>query len=95
MFETDKKEETTNYEISGNQNQGLYGATMGFYNGFAAVALFGPTSTMLGTAMGLNATLIGLLVAMPNLTGSLFRIPFAAWTDKVGSRNPLLILLYT
>ena len=95
MFETDKKEETTNYEISGNQNQGLYGATMGFFIGFAAVALFGHTSTMLGTAMGLNETLIGLLVAMPNLTGSLFRIPFAAWTDKVGSRKPLLILLYT
>ena len=95
MFENETKEDNTNFQVLGNQNLGLYGATMGFFIGFAAVALFGPTSTMLGTAMGLNATLIGLLVAMPNLTGSLFRIPFAAWTDKVGSRKPLLILLYT
>ena len=84
----------TEPNINGNQNLGLYGATMGFFIGFAAVALFGPTSNKLEIAMGLNATLVGLLVAIPNLTGSLLRIPFSAWTDKVGSRKPLLILLY-
>ena len=82
------------HKVIGNQSLGLYGATMGFFIGFAAVALFGPISISLQDAMGLNATLVGLLVAIPNLTGSLFRIPFSAWTDKVGSRKPLLILLY-
>lgn len=92
MFDTEKQQ--TENKIIGNQSLGLYGATMGFFIGFAAVALFGPTSNKLEIAMGLNATLVGLLVAIPNLTGSLFRIPFSAWTDKVGSRKPLLILLY-
>lgn len=87
-------ETTEKYKIIGNQNLGLYGATMGFFIGFAAVTLFGPTSNKLEVAMGLSATLVGLLVAIPNLTGSLLRIPFAAWTDKIGSRKPLLILLY-
>ena len=67
MYET-----KTDYKIIGNQKLGLYGATMGFFIGFAAVTLFGPTSNKLEVAMGLNATLVGLLVAIPNLTGSLF-----------------------
>ena len=92
MYETDKS--NVDHKIIGSQSLGLYGATMGFFIGFAAVALFGPTSNRLEIAMGLNATLVGLLVAIPNLTGSLLRIPFSAWTDKVGSRKPLLILLY-
>lgn len=45
--------------------------------------------------MGLNATLLGLLIAIPSFSGSLLRIPFALWSDKVGSRKSLLILLIT
>ena len=36
--------------------------------------------------------LVGLLVAAPQLTGSLLRIPFGAWVDKVGGRLPMLTL---
>jgi NNP family nitrate/nitrite transporter-like MFS transporter len=32
---------------------------------------------------------------MPSLSGSLLRIPFAAWVDKTGGRQPILVLLAT
>ena len=32
------------HKVIGNQSLGLYGATMGLFIGFAADALFGPTS---------------------------------------------------
>ena len=31
--------------LKGTPAQGLFGATLGFFIGFAAVALFGPTAT--------------------------------------------------
>ena len=87
----------TNEEIStklkGTPVQGLYGATLGFFTGFAAVALFGPTANAFKGAMGLSPLLVGLLVAVPALSGSLLRIPFSAWADTVGGRKPFLILL--
>ena len=35
---------------------------------------------------------LALLVAAPQLTGSLLRIPFGAWVDRVGGRLPMLTL---
>lgn len=81
-------------DLKGDPNSGLTGATVGFFIGFAAVALFGPSATRFEAAMGLSGALTGLLVATPNLSGSLLRIPFAAWSDQVGARKPLLLLLY-
>ncbi len=81
------------YGLKGNPTTGLVGATLGFFVGFAAVALYGPTATKLKEAMGLSGTLLGFLVAAPQLTGSLLRIPFGAWVDKVGGKKPLFILL--
>lgn len=43
--------------------------------------------------MGLGPTQVGLLVAMPSLSGSLLRIPFSAWVDTTGGRQPFLVLL--
>lgn len=80
-------------KIKGNSRQGLFGATLGFFIGFAAVALFGTTAQKLKDVMQLTPTMIGFLVAIPNLTGSLLRIPFAAWVDTTGGRKPLLTLL--
>lgn len=80
-------------QIRGNRTTGLLGATLGFFVGFAAVSLFGPTVTYLQTAAGLSAGLAGLLIAIPNLTGSLLRIPFSAMVDKNGGRASFLILL--
>ncbi|KKK56529.1 hypothetical protein LCGC14_3063620, partial [marine sediment metagenome] len=77
----------------GTPGQGLFGATLGFFTGFAAVALFGPSAAKFDDAMGLSAVGVGLLVAMPSLSGSLLRIPFSAWVDTTGGRKPFMVLL--
>jgi NNP family nitrate/nitrite transporter-like MFS transporter len=79
--------------IEGTPNRGLLAATLGFFVGFAAVALFGPTAARFEAAMGLSPLAVGFLVAMPALSGSLLRIPFAAWVDVTGGRKPFLVLL--
>ena len=80
--------------VKGNPSQGLFGATLGFFAGFAAVALFGPTANKFKDVMQLTPVMIGFLVAIPALSGSLLRIPFGAWVDTTGGRKPFLILLW-
>jgi NNP family nitrate/nitrite transporter-like MFS transporter len=80
-------------KLSGNPREGLFGATLGFFIGFAAVALFGPTAQKFKEVMQLTPVMVGFLVAIPSLSGSLLRIPFAAWVDITGGRRPFLILL--
>jgi NNP family nitrate/nitrite transporter-like MFS transporter len=80
--------------VKGNPRQGLLGATLGFFAGFAAVSLFGPTASRFKDVMELTPVMVGLLVAVPSLSGSLLRIPFGAWVDTTGGRKPFLILLW-
>lgn len=68
-------------------------ATLGFFGGFAGVAVFGPLVPKFRDILGLSPFEAGLLAGMPNLTGSLLRIPFGAWVDKGGGRKPFLVLL--
>lgn len=77
----------------GTPGQGLFGATLGFFIGFAAVALFGPTAKKFKDVMDLSPMAVGVLVATPSLSGSLLRVPFAAWVDTTGGRKPFLVLL--
>ncbi len=79
--------------LKGTPNQGLFGATLGFFIGFASVALFGPTAQRFREVMNLSPMAVGFLVAMPALSGSLLRIPFSAWVDLSGGRAPFLTLL--
>src|SRR5580765_7661996 len=79
--------------FTGSPRQGLFGATLGFFVGFASVALFGPTALRFRDAMQLTPMSLGILVAIPALSGSLLRIPFSAWVDATGGRKPFLILL--
>ncbi|RPI82642.1 MAG: MFS transporter [Chloroflexi bacterium] len=79
--------------MKGTPKAGLLGATIGFFIGFAAVALFGPTAARFKDAMQLTPLMVGFLVAVPSLSGSLLRIPFSAWVDTTGGRKPFLILL--
>jgi NNP family nitrate/nitrite transporter-like MFS transporter len=72
---------------------GLAGATVGFFVGFGAVALFGPTAIRFRDVMELSPMALGFLIAMPALSGSLLRIPFSAWVDTTGGRTPFLVLL--
>lgn len=83
-----------NLNLKGNPNRGLIGATLGFFIGFAAVSLYGPTSAVFKEAfVNLNPVLLALLIAALNLSGSLLRIPFSAWVDTTGGRKPLIVLL--
>ncbi len=81
-------------KATGNSTRGLAGTTLGFFFGFAAVALYGPTALRFKEAMDLTPVLLGLLIAIPSLSGSLLRIPFGAWVDANGGKKPFLILLF-
>lgn len=80
------------YQLSGSPATGLAMGTWGFFIGFAAVALYGPAAKYFQEQMQLGGLALGLLVAAPQLTGSLLRIPFGAWVDRVGGRLPMLTL---
>lgn len=80
-------------EVKGSPSRALLAATLGFFVGFAAVALFGPTALRFRDVMQLSPLALGFLVAIPALSGSLLRIPFAAWVDTAGGRRPFLLLL--
>src|SRR3974377_2446488 len=80
------------YRLSGSPAHGLAMGTWGFFVGFAAVALYGPAAKYFQEQMHLSGFALGLLVAAPQLTGSLLRIPFGAWVDRVGGRLPMLTL---
>lgn len=77
----------------GTPGRALFSATLGFFIGFAAVALFGTTAARFQEVMGLSPMAVGFLVAMPALSGSLLRIPCAAWADAAGARKPFIALL--
>ncbi len=83
---------TLAYRLSGSPRLGLAMGTWGFFVGFAAVALYGPAATYFQQQMHLSGLALGLLVAAPQLTGALLRIPFGAWVDRVGGRLPMLTL---
>lgn len=82
-----------NIKLRGNAPRALLAATLGFFFGVMAISLFGPTSGTLAEAMELTPTEVGLLVAIPSLTGSLLRIPFGASVDANGGRKGFIILL--
>ncbi len=83
----------SNYDLKGNSTRGLTGTTLGFFVGFAAVALYGSTATVFkGVFHDLNPVLLALLVAAPNLSGALLRIPFGAWVDTTGGKKPFIVL---
>ncbi|MBN1650598.1 MAG: MFS transporter [Bacteroidales bacterium] len=82
-----------NFKPKGTPNLGLLGTTLGFFFGFAAVSLYGPTAIKFKEAMNLTPAMMGLLVAIPALSGSLLRIPFGAWVDTTGGKKPFLILM--
>ncbi|MGH7715739.1 MAG: MFS transporter [Vulcanimicrobiaceae bacterium] len=78
---------------SGTRNQTLFLATLGFFGGFAGVSRFGPLVPQFSDLLALSPVAAALLAAMPNLTGSLLRIPFGAAVDRFGGRRPMLTLL--
>lgn len=80
-------------KVKGSPVRGLTGATLGFFFGSAAISLFGPSATKLNEVMELTPSMMGLLVAIPTLSGSLLRIPFGASVDVNGGRKSFLWLM--
>ncbi len=60
---------------------------------FAVWLMFGVTGIPIRKELGLNATEFGLLTATPVLTGAVFRLPLGIWTDRLGGRLVMLLLL--
>lgn len=85
--------DSSGHLVHGSPKRALIGATIGFFIGAGSVSLFGPTAHIFLKAMHLSPQQVGLLVAMPMLTGSLLRIPFGASVDRNGGRLPFLTLL--
>lgn len=81
------------YKLTGSSRIGLISATMGQFIGLTTISLFGPTAVVFQRAMTLSPVEIALLVSIPTVAGSLLRIPFGAWSDSTGSREPMLIVL--
>ncbi|MHB8147531.1 MAG: MFS transporter [Vulcanimicrobiaceae bacterium] len=79
--------------ISGSKNRALAIATLGFFGGFAGVAIFGPLVPKFTALMHLTPLEGAVLASIGSLTGSLLRIPFGASVDRVGGRKPFLVLL--
>lgn len=81
------------YRIKGSPAHGLFGATVAFFIGLAAVALFGPTAKSLAKTLNLDAVSLGFLIGIPSLMGAILRIPFGAMVETTGGKVPNLILL--
>src|SRR5271165_6810811 len=92
LMSSERADLIARYQLRGTPAAGLWMGTWGFFIGFAAVALYGPAARYFQSSMHISGVLLGVLVAAPQLTGSLLRIPFGAWVDKGGGRLPMLTL---
>jgi NNP family nitrate/nitrite transporter-like MFS transporter len=79
--------------VSGTRHQAGILATLGFFGGFAGVAVFGPLVPKFKDLLDLSPFAAGMLAAIPALTGSLLRIPFGAAVERMGGKRPFLALL--
>lgn len=71
----------------------LVTSTVAFVVCSAVWMMFAVIGIPLKTALGLNETHFGLLVATPVLTGSLVRLPLGMLTDKAGGRIVFFVLM--
>lgn len=68
-------------------------STLAFTVCFMVWMMFAVIGIPIKTALGLNETEFGILVATPVLTGSLIRLPLGMLTDKFGGRIVFFILM--
>lgn len=80
--------------VKGNKRMGLLSATIAFFAGFAAVALYGITVHKLASILHLSVMEVGWLVAIPLVTGAFLRIPFSALVDTWGGKRVILLQLF-
>ena len=68
-------------------------STLAFTVCFIVWMMFGVIGIPIKQALDLNATEFGLLTATPVLTGSLIRVPLGIWTDRLGGRIVMTLLI--
>lgn len=71
----------------------IFWPTLAFFMGFAGLSIYGPLVPKFVHFMHLSPLRAGILASVPNLSGSLLRLPFGAWTDPIGFKRPFQILL--
>lgn len=71
----------------------LISSTLAFTVCFMVWMMFGVIGIPVGRALQLTATEVGLMMAVPILTGSLVRLPLGLWADRVDGRRLMLWLL--
>lgn len=71
----------------------LFVSTFGFTICFAVWTMFSVLGVPLKTALNLNGTEFGLLIATPVLTGSLVRVPLGLLTDRFGGRIVFFLVM--
>ncbi len=70
-------------------------STFAFTVCFMVWMMFAVIGIPIKKTLDLNETQFGILVALPVLTGSLFRLPIGMWTDKYGGRIVFFVLMLT
>ncbi len=68
-------------------------STFAFTVCFMVWMMFAVIGIPIKKALDLNETQFGILVALPVLTGSLFRLPVGMWTDRYGGRVVFFALM--
>jgi NNP family nitrate/nitrite transporter-like MFS transporter len=68
-------------------------STFAFTVCFMVWMMFAVIGIPIKKTLDLNETQFGILVALPVLTGSLFRLPVGMWTDKYGGRIVFFLLM--
>ncbi|HLU03443.1 MAG TPA: nitrate/nitrite transporter [Advenella sp.] len=71
----------------------LYSSTFAFMVCFVVWMMFGVLGIQIRQELGLSAFEFGLLTSTPVLTGALFRLPLGIWTDRLGGRVMMTLLL--
>ncbi|WP_298746356.1 MFS transporter [uncultured Brevundimonas sp.] len=73
----------------------LWASTFAFTVCFAVWTIFSIIGLDMKTELGLSETQFGLLVGTPILTGSLTRVLLGVWTEQLGGRRMLALVMLT
>ena len=71
----------------------LIASTLAFTVCFMVSMMFGVISIPVGKLLELSATEVGLMMALPILTGSLVRMPLGLWADRGDGRRLMMCML--
>ena len=79
--------------ITTGRTRALSLSTIAFTACFAVWTIFSIIGIQIKSDLGLSETQFGLLVGAPVLTGSLIRLVLGIWTDQIGGRIVLTLVM--